>query len=58
MIRVKYPFRVKHDGRDYAPNEPIEVKDAAGHLLRGAVLVEESEPAKLPAKKRRAKAEE
>lgn len=53
MIRVRYPFHVKHDGRDYAPNEPIEVKDAAEHLLRGASVVEEDEPAKSPAKKRR-----
>lgn len=57
MARVKYPFHVKHDGVDYRPGEPIEVADAAEHLLRGAVIAEEK-PAKAPPKKRRAKAEE
>ena len=57
MAWVKYPFHVKHDGVDYRPGEPIEVADAAGHLLRSAVIAEEK-PAKAPPKKRRAKTEE
>lgn len=44
MMLVKYPYHVRHDGRDYAPGEPIEVEDAAGHLLRGAVIVEPEKP--------------
>lgn len=55
MAWVKYPFHVKHDGVDYRPGESIEVADAAGHLLRGAVIAEP--PAKVPPKKRRTKAE-
>lgn len=56
MAWVKYPCHVKHDGVDYKPGEPIEVADAAGHLLRGAVIAE-APPAKAAPKKRRAKAE-
>ena len=41
MAWVKYPWHVKHDGVDYKPGEPIEVNDAAGHLLRGAVIAQE-----------------
>lgn len=59
MAWVKYPFHVKHDGVDYRPGEPIEVADAAEHLLRGAAIAEEEKPAGPPARKRRtAKAEE
>lgn len=54
MMLVKYPYHVRHDGRDYAPGEPIEVDDAAGHLLRGAVIAEADESPKPAPKKRRA----
>lgn len=54
MAWVKYPFHVKHDGVDYGPGEPIEVADAAGHLLRGAAIAEAPAPAEKPARKRRA----
>lgn len=54
MAWVKYPFHVKHDGIDYRPGEPIEVADAAGHLLRGAVIAEAPARPEKPAKKRRA----
>lgn len=53
MAWVKYSYHVKHDGVDYAPGEPIEVDDAAGHLLRGAVIAERKEAPKPPAKKRK-----
>ena len=56
MMLVKYPYHVRHDGRDYAPGEPIAVDDAAVHLLRGAVIAEAAEkPA--PKKRRAAKTE-
>lgn len=59
MAWVKYPFHVKHDGVDYGPGEPIEVADAAGHLLRGAAIAEAPVPTEKPARKRRtAKPEE
>lgn len=59
MAWVKYPFHVKHDGVDYGPGEPIEVADAAGHLLRGAAITEAPAPAgKLARKRRTAKPEE
>lgn len=40
MPWVKYPFHVKHDGVEYKPGEAIEVADATGHKLRGAVEIE------------------
>lgn len=40
MAWIKYPFHVKHDGKEYKPGELIEVNDAAGYKLRGAVEVE------------------
>lgn len=46
MACVKYPFHVRHDGRDYEPGEWIEVEDAAGHLLRGAIAVKDDEAPK------------
>lgn len=54
MAWVKYPFHVKHDGVDYGPGEPIEVADAAGHLLRGAAIADSPVPTEKPARKRRA----
>lgn len=56
MTLIKYPYHVRHDGRDYAPGEPIAVEDATGHLKRGAVIAEAAEkPA--PKKRRAAKTE-
>lgn len=40
MALVKYPYHVKHNGVDYKPGEVIEVDEAIGHKLRGAVEVE------------------
>lgn len=54
MAWVKYPFHVKHDGTDYRPGEPIEVSDAAEHLLRGAAIAEAPVQPEKPVKKRRA----
>lgn len=57
MPCIKYPFHVKHAGREYAPGEAIRVKDAAPYLARGAVLVPENEtPQPKPARKKPAKA--
>lgn len=59
MAWVKYPYHVKHDGVDYNPGEPIEVADAAGHLLRGAAIAEApAQPGKPARKRKSAKAEE
>lgn len=58
MAWVKYPFHVKHDGVDYKPGESIEVADAAGHLLRSAVIAEEKQPVKPPRKRKTVKSEE
>lgn len=52
MSLVKYPYHVKYNGVDYKPGEEIEVADAVGHKLRGAVEVE-AEPAEKRAKPRR-----
>lgn len=54
MTLVKYPYHVRHDGRDYAPGEPIAVDDASDHLKRGAVIIEADENPKTAPKKRRA----
>lgn len=37
MVRVAYPFRVKHGGKYYAPGEPITVSNAAAYVAQGAV---------------------
>ena len=57
MAWVKYPWHVKHDGVDYKPGEPIEVNDAAGHLLRGAVIIPDQEQLKPAARKRKGAAD-
>lgn len=58
MAYVKYPFHVKHNGVDYKPGDLIEVAEAVGHKLRGAVEVEvEAEPAEKRAKPTRRKAD-
>lgn len=36
MTIVTYPFRVKHNGKYYAPGEPITVDDATGYVAQGA----------------------
>lgn len=57
MPYIKYPFRVKHAGREYAPGEAIAVKDAAQYLAQGAALVSENEAPQLkPTRKKPAKA--
>ena len=57
MPYIKYPFHVKHAGREYAPGEAICVKDAAQYLERGATLVPETEaPQVKPARRKPAKA--
>lgn len=46
MIRVKYPFAVRHDGIDYAAGEVIEIEDTT-HMVPGAIHTEHvSEPEK------------
>lgn len=39
MALVAYPYHVKHDGIEYAPNAPIEVDDADVHVGKGATLI-------------------
>lgn len=57
MPCIKYPFHVKHAGREYAPGEAIAVKDAAKYIAQGATLVPENEaPKEKPARKKPAKA--
>ena len=57
MNWIRYPFHVKHDGRDYAPGVPIMVENAEEYLARGAELVPEDEiPKDKPARRRTAKA--
>ena len=39
MALVAYPYHVKHNGIEYAPNAPIEVDDAEAHVSVGARLI-------------------
>ncbi len=39
MGRVCYPFRVKANGRYYAPGEVFEVEDTASAAAQGATVV-------------------
>lgn len=60
MPWVKYPFRVRHDGANYAPGETIEVPDVTEHVKRGATeVVREvecpAEPKVAPAKRKATK---
>lgn len=57
MALVAYPYRVKHNGIEYAPNAPIEVEDAEAHIGVGAKLIaststESETPAKKPRKRK------
>lgn len=52
MAYIKFPFHVKHDGRDYRPGEAIEVDNPEMYLLRGAVIADPP-AAELPRPKRR-----
>lgn len=42
MPYVRYPFAVKYQGTEYQPGAVIEVPDASGHILRGAVEIKRS----------------
>lgn len=54
---IAYPFAVKHNGIEYAPNAEIEVadKDAEMYLAQGAVEIRTPVTEDVPAKGRKKK---
>lgn len=58
MAGIRYPYHVKHAGREYAPGEVIQVNDPAPYIERGAKIATEQIAAVKPTRKKAVKPKE